>query len=278
MLPNFLVIGGMKCGTSSLWHYLRTHPQVTVASIKEPGFFVEELNWRRGLSWYESLFSPNGDGVVAVGEASTQYTKHPKHPGVPERIARYLPDVRLIYLVREPVARMRSHYLHEVTEGYERRPIERALLEDDVYLDLSRYAMQIERYVEHFPPERMLVLPAEDLRERRVETLHRVERFLGISEDFVPPNIDREYNRSEDRKGFRPSVRAVHDVRPVSALASRTPAWMKNWTRRFTTRAVPRERASISDELGARLREELAEDVSKLRRYVGKDFDGWGIA
>src|SRR5437660_1291673 len=85
-LPTFLVIGAMKAGTDALWKYLRGHPQVHMAPTKELDFFAEELNWRRGLGWYEGQFEGAG-AAVAIGEASTSYSKHPTHPGVPERIA-----------------------------------------------------------------------------------------------------------------------------------------------------------------------------------------------
>src|SRR5205809_5721571 len=81
-LPTFLVIGAMKAGTDSLWHYLRAHPRVHMSETKELDFFVSELNWRRGLPWYRSRFSGASADAVAVGEASTSYSKHPVYAGV----------------------------------------------------------------------------------------------------------------------------------------------------------------------------------------------------
>ena len=116
-LPSFLVIGAMKAGTTSLYHYLHAHPQVFMPSIKELDFFVAGGNWGRGLHWYQKQFAGAGPGAVAVGEASTMYTKYPSVDGVPERIAAHLPEVRLVYVVRDPIDRIRSHYRHRVAVG-----------------------------------------------------------------------------------------------------------------------------------------------------------------
>src|SRR5215211_9390855 len=107
-LPNFLVIGAMKAGTTSLYHYLRHHPQVFMPEIKELNFFNPLRNWRRGVEWYEEQFEGIPDSVVAIGEASTSYTKFPWIREVPARITSVLGEIRLIYVVRDPIERMQS--------------------------------------------------------------------------------------------------------------------------------------------------------------------------
>src|SRR6266568_8270036 len=120
-LPNFLIVGAMKSGTSSLWSYLRSHPQVFMPDMKEPMFFVEKKNWSKGLDWYRGLFDDAGE-AVAIGEASQPYTMAHSFPGVPGRIVSLIPDVKIIYVLRHPVERMRSHYLHDRVIGTETRP------------------------------------------------------------------------------------------------------------------------------------------------------------
>src|SRR3972149_2256199 len=149
LLPNFLVIGAPKAGTTSLYHYLRLHPQVFMPATKELSFFVEQNNWPRGRAWYEEQFSGAVD-AAAIGEASPRYTMYPQYAGVPARIADLLPDIRLIYLVRHPIERMRSHYLDHVIYGAEKAPIEKALLDNPLYLNASRYDLQIEQYMPHY--------------------------------------------------------------------------------------------------------------------------------
>jgi hypothetical protein len=194
-LPNFLVIGAFKSGTTSLFEYLRSHPQVYMPEAKELGFFVAEHNWGRGLGWYRDQFRPAG-AALAIGEASPAYSCHPLYAGVPARIASTLPGARLVYLVRHPVARMRSHYLHRVANGYEDRPFRRAVLETPAFIELSRYATQLERYLDYFDRAQILVVSREALLSDRRRTVRRVFEFLGVDPAWLPPNVEQELNAS----------------------------------------------------------------------------------
>ena len=101
MLPNVLVVGAAKCGTTSLHEYLDRHPEIAMAREKELDFFVEQKNWSRGVDWYERQFA----AAPVRGESSPSYTAYPRYRGVPERIRRIVPDAKLVYLVRDPVER-----------------------------------------------------------------------------------------------------------------------------------------------------------------------------
>ncbi|HZD80678.1 MAG TPA: sulfotransferase, partial [Actinomycetota bacterium] len=222
-LPTFLLIGAMKAGTTSLYHYLRGHPQVFMPEVKEVMFFDPRHNWHRGIEWYEAQFGGAEARHLARGEASTSYTKFPVVQGVPARIASVLPDVRLLYVVRHPVERMQSHYLYLLSRGKESRPIERAFAEEPMYLDTSRYALQLEQYEPYIRPEQLLLIDSRDLRDRRVETLGGIFAFLGVDATWVPPTVDREFFRSADRR-MRPALsRAVRRLPGLSAAARRAP-------------------------------------------------------
>src|SRR5262245_7209987 len=104
--PNFLVIGAMKCGTSSLYQYLRSHPQVFMPNDPDEVNFFSRRDLERWSEWYRRLFAEAGS-AVAIGERSTNYTKYPSIPDVPTRIARSIPDAKLIYLIRDPIERAR---------------------------------------------------------------------------------------------------------------------------------------------------------------------------
>lgn len=203
-LPTFLIIGAMKAGTTSLYHYLREHPAVFMPEFKAPEYFAGGAHWRRGVGWYRGLFAAASPSAVALGEASNVYTKYPRYPGVPERIALTIPNVKLVYAIRDPVDRIRSHWQTRAAEGVERLPLERAVLANPIYLDYSRYAMQIERYLSVFPREQLLIVRAEDLRENRRATVRRVYDFLEVDPDYVPGNIDRAFYRTGDRAARSP--------------------------------------------------------------------------
>ena len=118
MLPNLIIIGAMKCGTSALHQYLDQHPDIAMSKEKELDFFIEDRNWRKGLDWYRSMFPDSG---VVRGEASPDYTHYPAIPGVPERMHTVVPGAKLIYMVRDPVERMLSQYMHNRWTGIETR-------------------------------------------------------------------------------------------------------------------------------------------------------------
>jgi hypothetical protein len=280
-LPNFLVIGAMKAGTTSLYHYLRDHPQIFMSETKELNFFNPLRNWRRGLRWYGAHFAEAGPDVVAVGEASTSYTKFPWIQDVPARIASVLGDVRFIYVVRDPVERIQSHYLHYVVIGQETRPIEEALLADPRYLSISRYALQLERYAPFFGRDRFLIVDSRDLRDDRAATMRRVFRFLEVDDRWVPPTLDREFLRSEDRP-MRPTLlRKLRRAPRIRSLGRYMPGSIKTLKsvveNRLPVAELDRGSAQISDDLRLRLQGALREDVARLRTFMGNGFDGWGI-
>ena len=272
MLPNFLVIGAAKAGTTSLYHYLRGHPQVFMSERKELNFFVENDGWVKGTSWYERQFEGAGD-AVAVGEATPNYSKYPAVPRVPERIAKLIPDVRLIYLIRHPIERYRSGYLDEIRRGRQRGPIEETLITNPDYLDATRYAMQMERYLEHFPREQLLVITSEDLKHDRAATMRVLHRFLGV-EDVTPAALTDEFNRSEGQRVLRPLARKVKRLPGARAVGRLAPGA----SRRIGTRPLDLSRAELSPAFQQRLRALLRDDVRRLRAYLGEDFHGWGIA
>lgn len=272
VLPNFLVIGAMKAGTTSLHQYLRTHPSVFMPELKEPEFFSEPDRWARGIDWYSSLFEPGADRPIR-GEASTGYTRFPRYPETPERIARVLPDARLVYLLRDPVERMRSHYHHSVLLGRERRPVDEALLAGGGYLDTSRYAMQLRRYLDHFPAEQVMVAFSEDLRTDRRATLERICRFVGADPASLPTTPSVEHHVSGERLLVPGRVRRLAELAPVRRLRRASPGLAGRLGRRLA------RDHSVDDvptpQTRRRLLETLADDLDELRSLAGPLPDAW---
>ena len=268
--PNFAVIGAMKAGTVSLCHYLDQHPDVFLGRggrFGEPNFFVAERNWPRGRAWYESLF--DGAGIVtAVGECSPSYTMAPAISGVPARMAQVVPDARLVYVVRDPVARMRSMYMHQVSAGRERRRPEVALL-DDRYLEPSRYGFQLAAFLEHFERGQLLVIASEVLRDRPREALSAVFGHLAVD----PGAVDLD-QRHRDHRSMDKPVPRLHDVRwlPRRGVWSE-PRWRPDQrtglSRRLTTRPARAADSAISPELRDRLAGRLAPDLRRFEQLLG---------
>lgn len=283
-LPTFIVIGAMKAGTTSLYHYLRNHQQIFMPKVKELDFFADGANWSRGLDWYRQQFSGAGD-ALARGEASTLYTKYPQYDGVPERIAAVVPDVRLIYLVRDPVTRMRSHYQHRVALGAETAPPEVALLENPIYLNYSKYAMQLEQYHDHFPREQIHVVTSEALRNDRQVAVRKVYEFLQVDPTLSPLALGTEFYQTAQRRSYPPIVWSARRFlkRHVPQAKRAKEVVDSMMARRTGTRGAQGEAQSppdttLSPELRARLADLLRDDVTRLRGYLPPDFDGWGLA
>lgn len=285
-LPTFIVIGAMKAGTTSLYHYLRGHDEIFMSRIKELDFFVTESNWSRGMSWYRHQFSGAGN-ALARGEASTLYTKFPEYQGVPERIAGVLPDVQLIYVVRDPIVRLRSHYQHRVMTGAETAPPEVALLENPIYVTCSQYAMQLDRYLDHFPREQILVVRSESLRNERQATVREVYEFLGVDPTRMPAEVETEFYRTAQRRAYPPLVWwARRMAKRHAPQAKRAKELVDSLlSRRALAAAAPptggapdRGDDVLSPALKAKLADLLRDDVARLRQYMPPDFDAWGLA
>ncbi len=185
-LPDFLIIGAAKCGTTTLFHKLGQHPDISMASMKEPEFFSRDERYERGLDWYRSLFAA-AEPHQRCGEASGTYTWHPSLPDAAGRIARTLPDVKLIYIMRHPIERAYSHYIQQVTKHVHRdQPIsvtfEQFIEDDPCCLESGNYLYQIEQYLAHFSRDRFLFLFNTDLASDGGGVLDQVCRFVGVGQ------------------------------------------------------------------------------------------------
>lgn len=209
-LPNLVIVGAMKCGTTSLHRYLDQHPEIAMSEPKELNFFFRAAdapastgpsfqhgNWHLGAEWYAERFPAN---VPVRGEASPGYTS-PSYPEVADRLARLLPDARLVYLVRDPLDRAISQYLHHRRDGAEERTLEQALLDpSSQYLDRSRYHARLAPFLEHYAREHIAILDHHDLLVRRREALRSLFRFLGVDDDFWSPELNARWNTAADQK------------------------------------------------------------------------------
>ena len=224
VLPDFVIIGAQRAGTTSLYNYLIRHPDIAGARLaKEVHFF--DLQYERGEDWYRRFF-PTGSSrgrhirrtgrQLVVGEASPYYLFHPLAPG---RAAGLLAQARLIAMLRDPVERAFSHWRHEVRLGYEtlgfaeaiarepeRTAGETTRLRDEpgyrsfshqhhTYVARGEYADQLRAWLERFPRESLLVVESEEFFERPKEVLRGAHAFLGVS----PMDLDayERFNATE---------------------------------------------------------------------------------
>jgi hypothetical protein len=250
---------------------------------KELNFFIdeytgppiqppEERNWDRGSGWYERQFS-GALGEQAVGEASVNYTRHPTYPGVAERVAAVLPSVRLVYVLRHPVDRVVSHYLHDRAKGRERSPIDVAVRRDERYLAPSRYATQLEQYLRFFPAGQLLVLRSDDLLARRLETVRRVLDFIGVSSD-IELNVDFEAHRSSEKIERNRALALAKRV-PYRGVIPRP---VRRRVRRIVARPLDTSSSQLDKNTHDFLTAQLAPEVRRLSDLTGENFGKiWGM-
>lgn len=247
-LPDFLIIGAQRAGTTSLYENLRRHPQVLSPIGKEVQFFTI---WHAlGERWYRSHF-PRLEPGQQTFEASPYYFFH---PDVPARVSAMLPRAKCVVLLRDPVARAYSHYLHSQNLGVEDLPFEKAIDAEPVrmaaaldrgldtragrrlhsnysYVSRGIYTPQLERWKAHLPDARLKIVRSEDLYQRPMQVYADLLDYLGLPA-FTPEEFTRS-NVLNDHKG------------PKLAAATE-----------------------------ARLRERFAEDSERVRSMLGWD-DAW---
>ncbi len=243
---------------------------------KELDFFVVGKNWERGLDWYEAQFGP---GKVR-GESSPSYSAYPFYSGVPERIRGVVPEARIVYLLRDPVWRIVSHYEHRAVTYRDMGTLDDVLADPDLgrwFVDTSRYALQLERYLEHFAREQVLVVDADELFGSPGSTLARIFEFLGADPAFHSDEFERRHNPGSafsrpNRAGrlARAGLQRALTGKGYAAVASRIPDALKEGFRTST-------RARLSDRARSRLEDELRDDVTRLRELTGLPFSGWSL-
>lgn len=276
-LPNLVVIGAPKCGTSALHYYLGLHPEITMSRHKELNFFIQEKNWPRGVDWYRSHFARSGR---ILGESSPGYACHPLYGGVPERMHSLIPDAKLIYMVRDPVQRTLSHYVMGVSNGRITASLTEMLRDqpDDRIFQQSRYFMQLQRYLEHFSAAQILIVSQDDLLEKRRPTLQRVFRFLAVDPEFSSPLFARRINRTS-RYRKRNRVGQWLSGLPMAGWIDALPSGPKSWASAayYLPFSSPVARPVLNDAQRENLENFFREDVDRLRKFAGRDFKEWCV-
>lgn len=251
MLPNLVVIGAQKCGTSALHYYLSLHPEVSMSNPKELNFFIKPQWDRESVEWYESHFS---EPTKVRGESSPNYTTQPKKKGAARRMHSVIPDAKLIYMVRDPLERIVSAYIHNVSEGRERKDLFEALTHQrSTYLVRSAYHRQVARFMKFYPPSQLRVIEQDDLLERRSETLRGLFRFLEVDEHFWDPAYQRLRHQTRNKlrlqRGMR--KRLEQQLRPPAYSALNLAVTENLW--------------------------QLREDLDRFREFTGRDFAHWSL-
>lgn len=286
-LPNFFVLGAAKSGTTALYHYLKQHPAIYMSPLKETGFFDAEgeaLDFRgpgdmdrplpiNNLDDYQEQFK-GVSGEVAIGEACTDYLYSPK---APERIYHYIPDAKLIAILRDPAERAFSQFLGNSRDGYE--PLEDfdlAIQEEDNrianrwhlrwhYKQRGFYCQQLLRYHRLFDKNQIKIYLYEDYLSNPTCFLRDIFTFLGVDSDFVP-NMSHRYNAAP----MFPKNKLLHAL--LLDFRNRLPKG-----KRFLNPLINRNLSYYQMNLRVRkkLIHDYQEDVLKLQDLIDRDLSMW---
>ncbi|MEQ1557428.1 MAG: sulfotransferase domain-containing protein [Methyloglobulus sp.] len=179
--PDFIIIGAMKCATSSLHTQLAQQPGIFMTTPKEPSFFSDDSQYARGIGWYEALFNDAQKDDIC-GESSTHYTKLPHYPHCVERLSAYLPKVKLVYVMRHPLDRLVSHYIHQWSQNVINCEINQAVDQYDELTAFSCYAKQLEPYINVYGRENILPVFFEAVKAHPQRELEKIARFIGYTQ------------------------------------------------------------------------------------------------
>ena len=294
-MPNFLIIGAGKAGTSSIYHYLKQHPQVYMSPLKEPKFFAlegETLDFQgpdkdivnrtsvNNLEDYQNLFQ-EASTEIAIGEASPVYLYDPK---APSKIKTYLPEVKLIAILRNPVERAFSSFTHLLREGFETLSFEQALAEEENriqkkwaplwhYQQKGYYYEQLKRYYSIFKREQIEVYLYDDLRDNSTNLIQSIYKYVGVDDTFIP-------DLSKKNVSGNPKSRFVHDLftkdNQIKSLLK--PLFPKQLRRNIADTAIEKNlgaKPMLKGETRHQLQQLYREDVLQLQDLIGRDLSAW---
>ena len=304
-IPNFLVIGAAKSGTTSLYQYLKQHPQIYMSPRKELKFFAlegESPNFRgpgdephncnaiTDIETYQSYFQ----GVVnetAIGEASPRYIYIPK---AAERIKYHIPNAKMIAILRNPVDRAYSSFMHQVRKGRESLSFAQALLEEDKriennwaplwhYKQMGFYYTQLKRYFDLFESRQIKIYLYEDLETNSTSVVKEIFRFLEVDDTFIPDNTSIIYN-----KGGVPKNNALHELDNAlhelvhrqnlikSALKPFLPSKLRKFIKKtFKQNLQNLEKPKLPFDIRRQLTQEYRADITKLQDLIQRDLSTW---
>lgn len=287
MLPNFMIVGAPKAGTTSLCHYLSEHPQVFMSDPKEVNFFSKEeiegqdLYYKafhaRNLAEYEDVFAGVTD-EKAIGEGSVSYLFYPK---TSQKIKDVLPNVKIIILLREPVSRGFSHYLMDYRLGFVKLPFDEIVYQKSnhknnalyfqQYVELGLYYKQVKRYLDCFDRKQVKIYLQEDLRQDIRGVIGDLYDFLELDGSFIP-DIDKQHNVFSMPRG-----RLIHRLYASPLVRSTVSKIFSDTTKEIIRNAFFErcKKPTLEEKVKNHLVDFYKNDIEQLECLIGRDLRYW---
>ena len=263
--PDVVIIGAIKCATTTLHHQLAGHLQISAAHPKELNFFSHDTIHERGLTWYRDQFEDRVSGQCRL-ESSPNYTKRQHWPNAAQRLADANPAALLIYLVREPISRMHSAYIHELAAGRGRGSPE-AMLADhsNPITQTTRYAWQLEPYLDLFGRDQIFIIRFDELVRDPLESLNRTLAFLELA---TVSQVDVDSNVQNSSRAKTMPTRLARTLRIPQARGA-----LRRVHPRLADQAIPK--VTISSALENSIRDYLRPDLEQLQSTGLVDVSDW---
>lgn len=283
-----IIVGGLKCGTTSLFNYLSEHPQIIPSTVKEIHYFSHSKNYSKGVDWYYSMWhdetiklTDKTDGRLMALEASPTYTMMPFRKQVVKRIADMAQTdkikFRFIYIIRNPVSRIESHIRHWAsTKSLTQEEVD-SFKKHKSNIAFSMYAFQIDQYVEVFGRSSVHLMTLEDLKKHPREELRKVCSFLEIDENHQFSNIDTAFNSGE-RFTLPPEIYKLRSSSLLSPIVGMFPAKFRHQIRSLLARNFKSEiNPTLSNDEKRKVVQELKADLLRLSTEYGVDISRWNL-
>ncbi|MBE8232880.1 MAG: sulfotransferase domain-containing protein [Endozoicomonadaceae bacterium] len=291
-IVNFLIIGSMKSGTTTLSDYLSLNEEIAMCDPKEPQFFSQFYD--KGIAYYESQWT---QANKICGEASTCYSRWPFYLDVAEKIALYNPKLKLIYIMRHPVERADSHYRHNVLiDGLAYSSFGHAVNSSAEILETSKYMQQLDKYLEYFPKDQILLLDFDELKEKPLLVINKIEDFVGANRSIQLKEgskgaISNKAGVASGRRDVRQFFDKIRHLPMISFIVDKVfsqnyRAIIRKKIRQYIINSsLVRWYASLKVK---RLREmqeqerkdflsEVIPDIERLENLWGKDLSKWKV-
>jgi hypothetical protein len=269
-IPHFIIIGAMKCATSSLHEQLAYQSGIFMTHLKEPNFFSDDENYHKGMDWYLSLFSQAKSDDLC-GESSTHYTKLPTYPQTVNRLHQHFPDLKFIYVMRNPIERLVSQYIHEWSQRVITEDINQAIFSFPELIKYSLYSEQLEPYLVQFGTDKVLPVFFEKLLAEPQSELERICHFIGYQGtpkwnlDLEAQNVSQQRMRSSLWRDFLVEAPVLKQIRRLFI-----PKSFRNWVRSFWTM---KQKPQLSSENMDYLKNIFNQDLAILSSWLDMELN-----
>lgn len=266
--PDFIVIGGMKCGSTSLYENLLSNPDIGLCLQKEIAYFC--TRYANSYEWYLNQFPREGK---VKGEVSANYTKLHLYPEVPKRMWEHCPGVKLIYIVRNPIDRFLSHYVHNVAMEQELRTFEQILKElhdNGDYIYIGQYIKHIEEYLKYFSKDQLKIVLLDDLKKNGQQTMEDIYSFIGVA-----ANNSNEFtkcrNTGQAQTQHRAYVKLLCKIPGLRKIAKYiVPVKFKE---KFCRQSI--ERPVLNNDNFEFVKRFFYKEIRSLEEYLDRDLSHW---